>query len=553
MRAAIKSLAWEFWGANRRGWTLVLATVPLCALLYRLLPGPIDHSDALEFYLFLPFVASIILATAMCNFTDRLHHGDVSGFPRHLFARPIKTHLLVACVMSCAVASVVGIYVAWATLVFQPLGIRLLIRWPATVIAAGIVLYQSIIWILSGFRLTRVIILSLVVSILVGMACIPDLKSSTADMRSAHAWDIGLSIGLIAVAACAYSASVVTISLQRRGASIRWSWRWKLFEKLLDAVPRRAPALRSADMALTWMEWRTGGLLLPAAVGLAVVLILGPAMAITGRGPKATFRATEFLVLLPIVLAYPIGKGLAKPNLWTLDLALTPFVAARPITAAQIVAAKMKSAAWSTLTAWTTLFVLAMPWVYATCNLKTVREFGNVFATIYSPISLWLIAILAVISAMLLTWSLLVGSIWLGQSGRHGVYYSIVGVSLAAYLVLLLAGLIWLVDSPAVSGERFVGLLPWLPWVLAALVTAKTWAATAMLLQARKKRLISDRSATVYVCLWLAVTVCLVALACVLSPRVLWLRDTLILGAILALPLARLAAAPLAVAWNRHR
>ena len=43
MRSAAYALAWEFWSANRRGWLMVLAAIPLCAVVYRLL-GRADSS-----------------------------------------------------------------------------------------------------------------------------------------------------------------------------------------------------------------------------------------------------------------------------------------------------------------------------------------------------------------------------------------------------------------------------------------------------------------------------------------------------------------------------
>jgi hypothetical protein len=65
--------------------------------------------------------------------------------------------------------------------------------------------------------------------------------------------------------------------------------------------------------------------------------------------------------------------------------------------------------------------------------------------------------------------------------------------------------------------------------------------------------LISQQAIVRYLGFWLMATGLLVWLAWLISPRVLWLRDTLILAALLVVPLARIAAAPLAIAANRHR
>ena len=349
MRSAVSSLAWEFWTANRRGWILVVSAIPLCAVLYRLLPQPINQSDAVEFFIFLPFVASMIMATAFCNFTDSAGKTHVAGFPRHLFTRPLSTMMLVTCVMAFAVLSVVGVYVAWAALVFAPLGVEVLVRWPAVVIATGVVLYQAVVWCLSGFRITRVVVLSLAVTLLVGIAAMRFVTEDGVTFLSPHWIEAKLSALLFGIAALCYASTIFTVGLQRRGSAWRWVGAWRVIEKVVDAIPRRTAALPSADAALTWFEWRRNGLLLPAIVGLTAILILGPAMEISGRGPQATVRAAQFLALLPLVFAYPIGKGFARPDLWSMELALSPFFATRPITNAQIVAAKLKAAAWSTI------------------------------------------------------------------------------------------------------------------------------------------------------------------------------------------------------------
>jgi hypothetical protein len=175
MRSAAAALAWEFWSANRRGWLLVVAVIPTCALLYRLFEAPLRESDGLRFFSFLPMVISLILTAAFCNFTDQQRRDGIAGFPRHLFVLPVPTRLLVTCAMACGVFSVVGVFLAWAILVFQPLDIELMVRWPATLLAAGVVLYHAIVWCLCGFRLTRMVSLSIVATVLVGVGFLPML------------------------------------------------------------------------------------------------------------------------------------------------------------------------------------------------------------------------------------------------------------------------------------------------------------------------------------------------------------------------------------------
>jgi hypothetical protein len=548
MRSAAQALAWEFWSANRRGWLLVIATIPACALLYRVLAEPIHNSDGLRSLSFLPMVISLILAAAFSNFTDRSRRNGVAGFPQHLFVRPVNTRFLVTGVMACAVASVIGIYLAWVKLVYEPVGIALLVRWPVTIIAVGMVFYQASVWCLSSFRLTRIAVLSIAVSALVGVGLLPSLLMDT----GGQSIEGTLTAGLVGAATIAYLATVVTVGIQRRGGARGVEIADKLVDLLTSVIPDHRLVLSSANEALFWMEWRRSGLVLPAAVLLTLTLILGPILSITGRGPEETVLAAVWLAVLPLLLAFPVGKGMAKPDFWSLDLALSPFLTARPITSAQIVIAKLKAAAGSALLAWTVLLTIAPLWMVATCDLEILREAWGQFRLVYSPFAQSAIPVLLILAAMMFTWSLLVGDIWIGYAGRAGLFYSFFVVSAAGFLVLLIWATWWL-DHPANRGELAVAWLPRIPWALAVCFTIKSWLAVGATWSARQRRLIPGQVVVAYLGIWLVATALLVFLMWLISPRVEWLRNALILTAVLMVPLARMAAAPLTIAWNRHR
>jgi hypothetical protein len=106
----------------------------------------------------------------------------------------------------------------------------------------------------------------------------------------------------------------------------------------------------------------------------------------------------------------------------------------------------------------------------------------------------------------------------------------------------------WIIDS-----HRLGELWSALPLIFAILVGFKMIAAAWIIVRLYQSHLVSDRTlVTVAACWSLAVF----ALYAVL----VWLLGTphiphylMMLVAILAIPLARLSAAPLALAWNRHR
>jgi hypothetical protein len=548
MRSAVVVLAWEFWAANRRGWLIVLSTIVGCALLYRILAEPLQQSEGLRFFCCLPMVMSLILVGAFCNFTDRERRDGIAGFPRRLFVLPLKTRFLVTLPMLFGLLSVVTIYIAWATLVLRPLDIDIWVRWPATLLAAWVIFYQAIIWCLCGFRITRIVALSLVATTVVGIGFLPMLFSKTNFWSS----EAVLTVAVAIAAAVVYAAAIVTVGVQRRGGGRGWSLALSFVDRLIATLPLRRHALKSPEAALFWIEWRRSGLVLPASVLLTTTLLLSVTVLFTDGGAKATIWAETWLGLMPILLSVPIGMGLGKPDFWSLDLSLPTFVAARPVSGGQLLAAKMKAAAVSTIVAWAALMIIAPLSIYLYLDIEHWRDAWEMFGIIYSPLSQWVLPILSLVMGLLLTWSLLIGNIWLGYSGRPAFYYSFVAVGMAGLLVTIVF-LVWWVDSPRSRDNLIVNLLPWLPWLLSAALSAKVWAAAGCARQLRRRRLISSRHIAVFFCVWLAATSCLLFHAWQMSPRIEWLRIIFVLMALCMIPVARIAATPLTIAWNRHR
>ncbi len=549
MRSAVVALAWEFWAANRRGWLIVLAAVVGCALLFRMLADPLQKSEGLRFLCCLPMVMSMILAGAFCNFTDRERRDGIAGFPRHLFVLPLKTAFLVTCAMACGLVSVLAVYLAWATLVLLPLEIDVWVRWPATLIATCVVFYQAIIWCLCGFRLTRIVALSLVATTVLGVGFLPMLLPST-NVWSSQAV---LTATLAGLAAAAYFATVVTVSVQRRGGGRGWTRAMPLVDRLAAALSYRRRALKTADAALCWIEWRRVGFVLPASVLLTTILILFLTIRFTDGGANATLWAETWLGVMPILLAVPIGMGFGKPDFWSLDLSLPTFVAARPVSGGQLLAAKMKAAAVSTLFAWTVLLLIAPLCIYLYLDSEHWHDAWEMSGILYSGFSRWALPMLAVVMAMLLTWSFLIGNVWLGYSGRPAFYYSFVSGR----------------NGRATGGALFSRVVGG----VSALTRQFHRERAALAAMAACGGSCGEGLGLGCLCFFFAsppvgfrttdqpsscasgspATSCLMYCGWLLSPRIEWLRDTLLLVALCMIPAARLAATPLTIAWNRHR
>jgi hypothetical protein len=92
-----------------------------------------------------------------------------------------------------------------------------------------------------------------------------------------------------------------------------------------------------------------------------------------------------------------------------------------------------------------------------------------------------------------------------------------------------------------------------LPWIAAVLVCFKISAAAWIAMRLHDSRLLTDRTLVMGAACWDVSVLALWGLLVWLTPAVLFRSHLLALVAILEIPLARLWAAPLALAWNRHR
>ncbi|HEV7838956.1 MAG TPA: hypothetical protein VGO75_12875, partial [Gemmatimonadaceae bacterium] len=145
------------------------------------------------------------------------------------------------------------------------------------------------------------------------------------------------------------------------------------------------------------------------------------------------------------------------------------------------------------------------------------------------------------------TWKQLVQSLYIGLTGRASLIKGSVFLVLG-FFFLFGPFAEWIIDS-----DRLGGVWSALPLIFAILVGLKLVAAVWIITRLYSSRMLSDRALVTAAGLWcVAVFMLYVVLV--------WLFDTphiphyvLMLFAILAIPLARLSAAPLALAWNRHR
>jgi hypothetical protein len=146
------------------------------------------------------------------------------------------------------------------------------------------------------------------------------------------------------------------------------------------------------------------------------------------------------------------------------------------------------------------------------------------------------------------TWKQLVQSLYLGLSGREWIVKGSVFLTLV-FLAAIGPTALWILEH----SDARTTLWNATPLILGVLVCGKMSAAAWIAVRLYRTRLVSDRILVTGAACWVAAVLALYGLLTWLLFTPFMPRYLLGLVAILAVPLARLSAAPLALAWNRHR
>jgi hypothetical protein len=392
-------------------------------------------------------------------------------------------------------------------------------------IGVYMVLHQTILWALSSVRALRLLILGIVAITFIMVPVFP--FSRWASPQSVDAFFAGLG-------AVAFLTSWIYVARQRSGSGSSSHVFEDSIELLSDRLPRSRTAFRSAAAAQFWFDWRRSGAVLPVLIAGLLLVVIGPLTLYLRDDASSVTRILATTLAMPLLLALPIGKAFSKPDFWSGDLSVPPFIAVRPIAAVDFVATKLKVAALSAVISWT----LILAFLSLSLPLWAQIQWRPQFT----------VAALSILAGVCLTWKFLVGNLWLGLWGNRKLF----AVSTLPYAVVPTFGLIGLTVLSRNEGVVFnwvhdnsSWLLPALEWiaVLAVIVKLSTavfcWRRTAL------------ERIRQYSAFWVLSTAIMIALAMSLATG--QLRALLVLIALLLMPLARVGLAPTALARNRHR
>ncbi len=570
MRSPALALTGTVWRRYRWGLAACAAVWLVLAALGQLLPrgawAPAAADDPIPPLLivvigsFAPVLIFVFYAFSWITVEAQLEARE-SGFPARTFTLPVSTAALVVWPMLQGTAAVAFTWIAWVGAVLWPAGLDAPLVWPALLMAALLAWLQALVWRPFPLRFLRIVAAALVLTA-IGMGPMFAQEFGTPPAVVAGV--------LAALLPAAYGVAVRGVARARRGDVRTWTWPSQLVGALVSRPPRRGAGFLSPLQAQTWFEWRRRGMGFPLMVGLIsaawLLLVLtgagervieilaaaGEARGVAAAAAALTAPGVMLAVFLPII---PFLAGVAGTELGGVGVVdqkppggaagCHPFLALRPLTDGELVLAKLRMAVRATLAGWSVVLLAAFVCLGLTGKWRVLAGAPLIQAHTAWEVCGGLAAGLA--GLVLLTWLLLVANLWIGLMGRRWLNYAI---STVVALVWIPLGLLahWLAGRP----DLLSALATALPYIAAAVVALKMLLAVWLARALWRRGLVGPRTLATAAVAWAVAAVAALAfLGWLASDRAPF--AALVLVVMAALPLNRFAAAPLALAWNRHR
>lgn len=531
MRTPAAAIAWEFRQRNRWGLIAVVASLLVVTTMKFLLVGPrqrVNFDSALSFALvvIVPLTATFLYILA--TFTFGLA-GDLAArqsiYPARMFTLPVTSAALAGWPMLYGSLTMMALWFVTRLLAVWPSDVDVPVIWPALVAASLLAWMQALTWMpyaLPGLRVIVTVLWLMVFDAIIMIA----LYSKASE---------GVMVALLAPhVPLAYLVARFAVARARSGDVPDWRGIFARRSQAASAESRFASPAR----AQMWLEWRQYGWSLPAMVAIVVPLEL-TLLFIFSETPAIVFETLAGALLTPPFMAVFVAATVGRS---------TPFIAIRPSTSASIITAKFKVAALSTLIAWLPVVIAVPLAVNLSGASPIVSEWMHDGVDLFGMRRFVVLVLLGFAALLLSTWKQLVQSLYIAMSGREWL------IRMSVFLPLFLLAVAFPLGHEILRSKIAMAML-WnmFSWILALLICVKLAAAAWIAIRLRARRLVSDRALILGAVAWDVAVFALFALFRWLVPEIIFHSYFLALVAILAIPLARLSAAPLALAWNRHR
>ncbi|MCU1228644.1 MAG: hypothetical protein JWO97_1528 [Acidobacteria bacterium] len=538
MRSPAAAIAWQFRRQHRWGLIAIIAYLFVLAMTRIVLLARGQHIELDEekfaFLIVVPLTATFIYFLSVFSFGLA---GDLAAresmYPARILRLPVTTAALAGLPMLYGTAAMAILWLGTRLFALWPSDFDVPLVWPALLAASLLAWTQALTWMAYPSRGLRVIITVL------WLAAIDTIIMVALKLRTSELVMLALLAPHVPLA---YLVARSAVARARRGDVPGGLAR---AGRIADVLPRTRDPFPSPARAQLWFEWRQYGRALPAMIAILLPFELALLFPFS-HTPELIFEVLLFVMFTPPFMAAFVAATGAKSS-GDPD-GLTPFLATRPLTNGTLIAARMKAMMWSTLAAWSLVFVATPIALKISGAAPVVIERMHRFVEVMElPRA---IAIVFLVAAALLasTWKQLVQSLFIGMSGREWLVKGSVFATLT-FLAVVLPLAVWISRSRYAMAVLFTNFA----LIAAVLVCFKLSAALWIAMRLHDKRLVSDRTLVIGAICWDVAVLALYGLLVWIVPLALIAKYVLALVAILEVPLARLAAAPLALAWNRHR
>jgi hypothetical protein len=504
----------------------------VAAVVAHLLPGLVRNMPGGEYFLpnagaelALPCILIGIHLAAAFSLTG----ADLKerGYWRTMFVLPVRTRALVAWPMLWGSLALAFVWLFVALMIFRPTGTTVPIVWPIAALVAGMTLLQVVSWMPLAQPWLSIVLAVPLLSILAAGAALVAILGVPEPIATAI---------FAALVPLHYAAGLRFVAAARRGDAFDW----RLWNRLVDwlAVMRQPSEhpFRSAARAQLWFECRSHAWMLPLFTALLAAFVVLISLADKTPEGELPWKLFPMVLGMPPLIAAAMGVQLGQASF--------PFLATRPIPTTALVRSKLLMALVSALLAYLPVLVVGLLFLLRPGFVAAARE----AVAQAGPSTSLAVAVAAIALPILLTWKGLVESLWLGLTGREWIGHVAAGV----FATLIGCGAlfaVWLIIQPGLRAY----LLSVAPWFIGALLVIKALAAAGVLVALARARMVTWNTGVLMIGAWTLVVAGVSLSVLYLIPSGIIATSQLLAAVALLIPFARLAGAPLALEWNRHR
>ena len=541
MNSPALTIGWELrqrhrWGLRALGaYLAVMVVIKVAALADSV---TLDTPDSFAFVVVVPITSIFLYFLAV--FTYGLS-GDFAAresmYPSRTFTLPVTASALAGWPM---LYGGVAMVVLWGTLRFLavwPAGMKVPVFWPGLLAVVLLAWTQALTWMPYPLRGLRVGVTVLWLT-MIDAAVITALEMEVSE---------GVMLALLAPhVPLAYLVARKAVTKARHGEVPDWRGLFDRASRVV-VIRRNSRPFATAAQAQMWFEWRQYGRSLPLLVAILLPFQLSM-LFLFSETPLIIFETLGMVLLTPAFMASFVAATVGRDGAAGSEPGLPPFQATRAMSNASLIASKLKVTVASTLAAWALLLGATVAAVKFSGTAPVVLDLAiDVEKAVGTPRAI-AIGVLALVTLVATTWKQLVQSLYIRMSGREGLIKGSVFATLAIITVGFFV-LQWVIrDRGAVSTlMRFASLA--IPIAVGLKLAAGSWVA----LRLGDEGLVSDGLMLAGAALWTATVFTLYGVLVWIVPEIVARSWYLMLLAMLAVPLARISAAPLALARNRHR